>query len=119
MKHNISLAGGGARIATSVVIGLSATVLFACANESTPTSPSLAASAASASRLPVLQPDRIVYQSNRANTGTFDIYSMLPDGSDNTRLTTSFDNYYPSLSPDGKHIVFVSNRDNSALDIYV
>jgi Tol biopolymer transport system component len=47
------------------------------------------------------------------------MYSMLPDGSGLTRLTPTYDNLFPSLSPDGTRIVFVSNRDNSLFDVYV
>jgi Tol biopolymer transport system component len=122
MKHIISLPAAGARIATSVAIGLAATFLFACASDSTPTSPSPAASAATVSRIPVVKQDRIVFMSDRETYGTtynFDIYSMLPDGSGVTRLTSMYDHANPALSPDGKHIVFASNRDNPLYDIYV
>ena len=48
---------------------------------------------------------RIVFNSGR--TGNFDIYSVNPDGTDLTRLTTSpeFENY-PNWSPDGSKILF-------------
>ena len=119
MKRIKSLPGAGARIATSVVIGLAATFLFACANDSTPTSPSVAASF---SRVSAGNQDRIVFLSDRDNypgNYNYDIYSMLPDGSGALRLTKTFDNAYPALSPDRKHIVFTSNRDNYLHDIYV
>ena len=119
MKRSTSLPAAGARIATSVTVGLAAVVLFACADDSSTTAPSPAASAVSAGRIPVAQENRIVYQSNRDPLGSFDIYSMLPDGSGNTRLTSSFDNFYPALSPDGTRVVFTSNRDNPMYDIYV
>jgi TolB protein len=121
MTRNTAVSATGARIATSVAIGLAATFLFACADDSTPTTPALAPSAASASRLPVTIKGRIVFNSDRDRTpGTgYDIYSMMPDGSNVTRLTASFDNEMPALSPDGKRIAFMSNRDNGAYDIYV
>ena len=60
---------------------------------------------------------RIVFSSDR--NGDFEIYSMLPDGSDQKRLTTnsSYDDM-PAWSPDGKKIAFVSDRDGSP-EIYV
>lgn len=121
MKYTTSFSTAGARIATSIAIGVAATFLFACANDSTPTGPSVAASA-STIRIPGGSEKRIVFASDRANYGTsfaFDIYSMLPDGSGVMRLTSAYDNLYPALSPDGTKIVFVSNRDNSFYDVYV
>ena len=121
MKRIISTPAAGARVATNLAIGVAATLLFACANDSTPTSPSFAASASSL-RVPGGSEKRIVFASDRANYGTsfaFDIYSVLPDGSGLTRLTSAYDNLYPALSPDGKHVVFTSNRDNPLYDIYV
>jgi len=120
MKHTTSLPAAGARIATSVVIGLAATFLFACADDSTLTSPSPAAGAASLGRVPAAKQDRIVFQSNRDNIGNYDIYSMLPDGTGITRLTFRiYDNWFPASSPDGKHIVFTSKGQNPLGDIYV
>ena len=124
MKYTTSFAAVGARVVTSVAFVVAATFLFACADDSTPTSPSPASTAAGASaiRIPGGSEKRIVFASDRANYGTswaFDIYSMLPDGSGLTRLTLAYDNLYPALSPDGKRVVFVSNRDNPLYDIYV
>jgi len=121
MYRTTSLPAAGARIATSIAIGLASTFLFACANDSTPTSPSLATSASSV-RNASRSTDHIVFDSDQANYGDtwqFDIYSMLPDGSGLTRLTTANNNFDPALSPDGTKIVFTSNRDNLAFDIYV
>ena len=60
---------------------------------------------------------RIVFSSDR--DGDFEIYSMLPDGSDLKRLTNNsgYDDM-PAWSPDGKKIAFVSDRHGSP-EIYV
>src|SRR5262245_5072815 len=65
---------------------------------------------------------RIVFSSNRdaAPGSADDVYSMNPDGTAVTRLTTDpAEDIQPSLSPDGKRIVFVSARANPAGSIYV
>ncbi|MGH2978907.1 MAG: hypothetical protein ACRDLQ_04635 [Solirubrobacterales bacterium] len=47
----------------------------------------------------------------RANQGGYDIYTIRPDGSGLTRLTTAARNDIdPAWSPDGSQIAFVSNR---------
>lgn len=56
--------------------------------------------------------ERIVFQSNRS--GTFQIYSMQPDGAGVQRLTrNNAADVGPALSPDGTRIAFVSNRDGA------
>lgn len=69
---------------------------------------------------PAFSPDgrRIAFSANF--DGYWDIYSVRTDGSHLKRLTRSdqFDGY-PSFSPDGKSIVFMSERDSGEGDIYV
>jgi TolB protein len=70
--------------------------------------------------LPIFAPQRpakIAFASNR--DGNFEIYSMNPDGSGQTRLTTNpaFDGT-PSFSADGTRIAFASSRTGNG-DIYV
>lgn len=47
------------------------------------------------------------------------IYTMSPDGSNKTRLTTSRMNEYPAWSPDGKRIVFTFCEGGYEGDIYI
>ena len=54
---------------------------------------------------------RIVFDSDRAETGNLDVYSMLADGSDVRRMTESPAlDALPAYSPDRKQIVCVSDR---------
>src|SRR5215475_6395225 len=61
----------------------------------------------------------IAFTSNRdaptsPQQGAFEIYLMNPDGTNVRRLTDNTDGEaFPNLSPDGKRIVFESNRDNA------
>jgi Tol biopolymer transport system component len=60
-----------------------------------------------------IEPDRIVFMSDRNNDDQFDLYIMDIDGSNQERLTTDgvkTGNY--SLSPDGNRIVFNLDEDN-------
>jgi len=51
--------------------------------------------------------DRIVYSRSQ---GGFQIYSIRPDGSEDTQLTSQGSNENPSWSPDGRFITFSSKR---------
>lgn len=51
--------------------------------------------------------DRIVYSRSQ---GGFQIYSIRPDGSEDTQLTSEGSNENPSWSPDGRFITFSSKR---------
>src|SRR5215216_4525288 len=63
---------------------------------------------------------RILFSSDRETPGYPDVYSMNPDGTGITRLTTE-----PSAdglavwSPDGKKVAFISDRHDPLYDIYV
>src|SRR5437588_10018731 len=55
---------------------------------------------------------RIVFASYRDSD--YEIYSIAPDGTGETRLTNSAGlDGYPVWSPDGQKIVFVSGRDGN------
>ena len=58
-------------------------------------------------------PDRIVYASDV--NGKSDIYVMDLDGSNPTRLTATADEWdvHPSLSADGRKVLFISSTDDS------
>lgn len=62
--------------------------------------------------------DRIVFYSNRS--GRFQLYSMDLDGCDVERLRSSSDEeHYPSLSPDGSRLLFSARRGDAASDVFV
>ena len=64
-------------------------------------------------------PGHIVYVSKDQPEDTWQIYIMRSDGSDPVRLTHSEDNEtLPTLAADGRHIVFVSDRDGN-YEIYI
>src|SRR5215470_2608601 len=56
----------------------------------------------------------IAFTSTRDDLTTAEIYLMSPDGSNVRRLTeNTSDNAFAALSPDGKKIVFDSNRNRA------
>lgn len=59
--------------------------------------------------------DRIVYCRQE---GGFQLYSIAPDGTDDTRLTSEGSNEHPRWSPDGRFLTFSSTRDGGEA-IYV
>jgi TolB protein len=51
--------------------------------------------------------------------GIVSLYVMDPDGQNQRPIDRQFwDNWEPSLSPDGKQVVFVSSRDNRGWELY-
>jgi len=78
-----------------------------------PVSPALGVNAGGNNR-------RILFASDRDTPGSFEIYSMNPDGSGVSRLTNSpGQDFSPAWSPDGKRIAFVSLRSDAFGEIYV
>lgn len=66
---------------------------------------------------PLAIPEKIVFMSTR--DGNYEIYTMNPDGSDQTRLTDNpASEMWPIWSPDRNRIAFQSNRDGN-YEIYV
>ena len=68
------------------------------------------------------QNKKIAYSSNQVSSGFLQIFMMNEDGSDKTQLTDLEENCYkPKFSPDGKQIVFYSDRGMVYLirDIYI
>lgn len=47
------------------------------------------------------------------------IYTMYPDGSHPTRLTSGFSDFFPDWSPDSRHIAFISMDENRRRDLHV
>ncbi|MFO0781270.1 MAG: Calx-beta domain-containing protein [Candidatus Saccharimonadales bacterium] len=65
------------------------------------------------------RPPRIAYTVISQQLQNWDIYTMNADGTDRRQLTTfSGRDYQPSWSPDGKRLVFVSERNGNP-EIYV
>lgn len=64
--------------------------------------------------------NRIVFGAGAAGTRESDIFIINQDGSNLTQLTKNAGrNATPVLSPDGKRIAFISNRDGEKMQIYV
>ncbi|MCP5096275.1 MAG: protein kinase, partial [Chloroflexi bacterium] len=85
----------------------------------TPTSPAPTATATPAASptpvgilvIPTPFPDRIIFQSDRNGNG--EIFAMLLDGTHQINLTQhEADDRFPTVSRDGRYIVFESNRDS-------
>lgn len=65
-----------------------------------------------------LFPVRILFYSNR--DGNNEIYTINPDGTEETRLTLNAANDHPiAWNPDGSKILFTSDRDNHRNEVYV
>jgi Tol biopolymer transport system component/DNA-binding winged helix-turn-helix (wHTH) protein len=63
------------------------------------------------------QGDRIVYAS--VASGSWDIWTMNADGTEPKQLTVGArSNYGPSVSADGRSIVFISNRAGGAFNVW-
>jgi Tol biopolymer transport system component len=60
----------------------------------------------------------VVYVTRRA--GSADIWMMRPDGTAKRPLvTSSFDEEFPALSPDGRFVVYASARDRETSQLYL
>jgi serine/threonine protein kinase len=54
----------------------------------------------------------VLIEFSSARDGNYEIYAMLPDGGQQTRITNNlFNDTSPSLSPDSSRVVYVSDRD--------
>jgi Tol biopolymer transport system component len=95
------------------VIASAAGPAFAATLPALATAPSMGVPPAS----PGSTAEIIVFSSLRSGNG--DLYSVHPDGTDLTRLTSSSAlDAFPSISPNGTRVAFVSTRDGNP-EIYV
>lgn len=63
------------------------------------------------------QGGQVLYTS--AVSGAWDIWKMNADGSNQQQLTSGAgSNYGPAVSPDGRYVVFVSNRTGEAFNVW-
>ena len=60
----------------------------------------------------------IAYRGGTPGTpASYGIYAVAPDGTGNVRLTTSYDDWAPSVSPDGASVVFWRSNGNGTRDL--
>ena len=66
-------------------------------------------------------PDGVIVFERRSGTGIADLYRIQPDGSGLRRLTRTRDAFDPELSPDGRFVVFASDRTHGrgATELFV
>jgi TolB protein len=57
--------------------------------------------------------DMLVFQGSRDSSRKFNIFTARSDGSQMRPLTSHSNNESPAWAPNGRHIVFVSNRDGN------
>ncbi|NNJ09935.1 DUF5050 domain-containing protein [Chloroflexales bacterium ZM16-3] len=70
-------------------------------------------------RRPSVSPDGMYIYYDSSESGVFQIYRMLFDGSNQTALTSSGQNFLPQVSPDGTLVAFMSTRDGGDQEIYL
>lgn len=107
------------RVALIFIIGMMLLTFQSCKKDRSSTYRAAALGISADDYGPSWSPDdtRIVFFSDR--DGNYEIYTMNPDGSEQTRLTENPANdVRPRWSPDGSKILFGSERDGNE-DIYI